>query len=111
LFGRSAGEVLAESPDVRTIRRVLIRWVAALLVGIGTLELTVAWFGLRAGEKWALAALAISGLVMLPILYLSFAPFREAGVSIALREWPPYQWVPAVLIWPATVLGYLGLRS
>lgn len=111
LFGRPAGEVLAEAPDVRTLRRVLIRWVAALLVGIGSLELAVAWFGLRAGERWALLALFISGLVMLPVTYLSYAPFREASASIALSEWPPYQWIPAVLIWPATAMGLLGLRS
>jgi hypothetical protein len=32
------------------------------------------------------------------------------GVSVALGELPPFQWVPAALLVPAAVLGWIGTR-
>jgi len=111
MFGEPP-KVLQDSNEalVKT-RWVTDRWVGALLVALGILEAAVAWFALREGEGWALLALVVAGLAMLPIHYLAYAPYRAAGISIALREFPPYQWVPALLLVPAAIAGWIGVTK
>jgi hypothetical protein len=48
---------------------------------------------------------------MLPVDYLSYAPSRAAGVTIRVGEMPPFQWVPAALLVPAAILGWIGVRA
>jgi cytochrome c oxidase subunit IV len=109
LFG-DPDRVLDENVPLTNMRRIMLFWVAGLLIGLACLEFAVAWFGLRTGARWALVALVVQGAAMLPLYYLSYAPYRAAGISIALGELPPFQWVPAALLVPAAVLGWIGTR-
>jgi len=84
--------------------------IAALLVGLAIAELSLTWFGLREGQRWALVALVVSGLAMLPFWVLVFRPYMAAGVPLGLFSIPPWIWVPGGLLVPATVLGWIGLR-
>jgi hypothetical protein len=111
LFGAPPDQVLDRDAAIRPVRSILVGWLSALLIGVACLEIAVTWFGLRRGATWALVALVVQGLAMLPVYYLSYAPYRAAGVMIRLGEMPPFQWVPAALLVPATILGWIGVRA
>jgi hypothetical protein len=110
LFGRPAADVLAD-PAIAIEHGVMVRWVAALLLALGTLEAAVAWFGLREGAMWALIVLLIATAAMGAVDWLSFAPYRSAGVTIGLSEYPPYQWLPVALFIPAAIAGWVGVTK
>jgi hypothetical protein len=65
---------------------------------------------LRAGERWALVALTLAGVAVLPFWMLIFRPYVAAGAPLALGDVPPFMWVPAALLIPAAVLGWIGVR-
>lgn len=109
LFGATPDEFLAD-PRVRTLRRVIMMMLASMLVASGILVIAVAQFGLRAGERWALIALTLVPLAVLPGWWASMRPYRRAGVRFTLGDIPPFMWVPTALYVPAVVLGWLALR-
>jgi hypothetical protein len=55
------------------------------------------------------SALALAGVAVFPFWWLVFRPFGEAGIRVGL-DWPPFMLVPTVLLGPALVLGWVGLR-
>ncbi|HXF56433.1 MAG TPA: hypothetical protein VNO34_02435 [Actinomycetota bacterium] len=84
--------------------------VAGFLLLGGTLVGTLTWFGLRRQEGWALAALATGIVLAVALWAVAVAPYFRAGVRLAPGDAPPFIWVPAALVVPATVLGWIGLR-
>ncbi|HXF35656.1 MAG TPA: hypothetical protein VNO17_00565 [Actinomycetota bacterium] len=110
LLGAELEEIERREPALRTVRHVMADWLAGLLVAGGAFVIAVAWFGLRAGAWWAWWALTLVGLLVLPFWTLSLAPYVRAGAPLALGDLPPFVWVPAALLVPAAVAGFLGLR-
>lgn len=110
VFGASPADLLRTNRPVATLRTILLRIVAALLLAAGLLVLTVTWYGLRTGQMWALGALALTGLAVLPYWWLAYQPYARAGARVWLGDMPPFMWVPAALLIPAVILGWLGLR-
>lgn len=80
------------------------------MVGLAIAELSLTWFGLREGQRWALVALAVSGLAMFPFWVLVFRPYLAAGAPLGLFDVLPWIWMSGALLVPATVLGWIGLR-
>lgn len=112
LFSASPDEILDTNPDLVTLRGVLIRTLAGLLVAAGLLTVGVAWFGLSEPRTWALSLLTVVGLVVIPYWWVALTPYREAGIRLTLGDVPPLMWVPAVAMPIASVLGWVGhLRS
>lgn len=109
-FGRDSRELIATDPVVSKYRTLWITVVAGFLLLGGTLVVALAWFGLRRNEAWALAALATGILLAVALWAVAVAPYFRAGVPLTLGDAPPFIWAPAVLVIPATVLGWIGLR-
>ncbi len=109
LFGGPLPDLLKASPGLAKMRSMLLNIIGGLLVAAGLMVLALAWFGLRQGQTWALATLSLAGIVVLPFWVLVFRPFAEAGISISLN-FPPFMLVPALLVGPAIILGWLGMR-
>jgi hypothetical protein len=110
LFGALPADLLRDDRVLAQLRSILYLVIAGLLVSLGIVELSLTWFGLHEGQNWALAALAVSGLVMIPFWALVLRPYLAAGAPLGLFSIPPWIWVPSVLLIPATVLGWIGLR-
>ena len=110
LFGTPPADLLRDDPVLARLRSILLNMVGGLLTGAGCMVLALAWFGLRSGQAWALGALGLAGAVVLPFWRLALWPYVRAGVRLQLFDLPPFMWIPAALLGPALVLGWIGLR-
>jgi len=109
LYGTDTARLLRDSPELRQLRTTLLTVVGGLLVGFAIAELGLIWFGLRAGQAWALWVLVVSGLVLLPIWFLVLRPYFAAG-PVGLGDLPPFMWIPAATLLPAIASSAIGLR-
>ena len=109
LYGAAPRTLLAADPALVQLRSTVFTALAGLLAGLGILELTVAWFGVRAGRRWAVVALIVSGTAMLPFWVVVLRPYLAAGIPVGLGDIPPFIWVPTALLLPATVLSVVGV--
>jgi len=109
-FGTSPSELLSSDPALSKLRTLLLTVIAGFLLLAGTLYLFVAWFGLKQGELWALVSLASGGLVAIAFWALALLPYFRSGIPVTIGDLPPFMWIPAVLILPAILLGWMGLR-
>lgn len=103
-------KLLQNDPALAKLRAIMFNMLSGFLVAAGVLVIMLAWFGLRQGQDWALGALALAGVVVLPFWWLVFRPYLNAGAPIGLSDIPPFMWVPGVLLTPAVVLAWIGLR-
>jgi hypothetical protein len=109
LFGASPRDLVARDRPLGVLRLVALNWFAAYMLGLGILQVALAWFGLRAGQSWALWSLTLAGLLMVPAIGTSLGPFARAGVMPGIGEMPPF--ITALILVPvAAVLGWIGLR-
>ena len=110
VFGRAPSELRRDDPALARLRTILFTIMGGLLFVAGFFLIALTWFGLRQGQTWALAALTIGGMVVFPYWFLALRPYFQPGVNLTLADMPPFMWVPAVLLLPAVVLGWIGLR-
>lgn len=110
LFGAEPASLAVADPALVRLRYIVVVALAGLLVLAGLLEIGIAWSGLRAGEGWALAILTVANVAVLPFWYLALRPYLAAGVALGLGDLPPFMWLPALLLVPAAVFGWIGLR-
>lgn len=108
-FGRAPAELTAADPALDKFRTLAIAVIAGLLLLAGMAFVLVSWFWLRTGSGWALATLSIATLLAVTLWIVALAPYVKAGARLTLADIPPFMWVPAALVLPATILGWLGL--
>ncbi len=111
LFGAPPDQVLAGNPQLVMLRMMLIRSLSGLMVAAGLAVLGLAWFGMRTPDRWVLGLLAVIGAAVLPFWWSVFAPYRAAGIRLAIGDLPPFMWVPAILMPVASVFGWLGTSA
>ncbi len=109
-FGRRPTELLTSDPALAKFRTMMLTVISGCLLLAGIMFILVAWFGLRARETWALVALAAGGALAVAWWGWALLPYFRAGVPMTFRDAPPFIKVPGILIVPATVLGWMGLR-
>ena len=109
-FGTSPSDLLASTPALAKLRTLLLTVIAGFLLLAGSTFVFLAWFGLRQGLAWALATLAIGGVLAIAWWALALLPYFRSGIRVTIGDLPPFMWIPAFLILPAIVLGSLGLR-
>ena len=109
-FGGPPEVLLASDPALGKLQTVLLTVIAGFLISLGITFLAVTWFALRPGRAWGLVTLALAGIAALLLWAISLAPYHRAGIGFTLGDLPPFMWVPALLLVPATILGWIGLR-
>ena len=110
VFGDPPEKILQTNPALAKFRTIIFNMLGGILVVAGILVIAVTWFGLRQGQAWALAALVVAGIAVLPFWLIVFRPYFDAGVQFGLSDLPPVFWVPGFLLVPAFILGFFGLR-
>ena len=110
VFGRAPSELRRVDPALARLRTILLTIVGGLLFAAGCFHLALTWFGLRQGQTWALVALTLGGVAVLPFWILALRPYFQQGVNLTLADMPPFMWLPAALLLPAVVSGWIGLR-
>lgn len=109
-FGGSPSELLATDSALFKLRTLLLIVIAGFLLLAGFTFTLIAWFGLRQGQAWALVTLGISGLLAIGFWALALLPYFRAGIPVTIGDLPPFMWIPAALILPAILLGWIGVR-
>ncbi len=109
-FGRSTSELHASDPAFSKLRTLLLTVIAGFLLLAGVLFLSLAWFGLRHGQTWALPSISLAGLLAIVFWALALLPYFRSGIHVTIGDLPPFMWIPALLIPPAIILGWIGLR-
>ena len=109
LYGAEPRALLVGDPVLVQLRSTLVMALAGVLVGLGIVELALAWFGVRSGQAWALAALVVAGLGMVPYWMLVLRPYLALGVSVGLGDVPPFMSIPTIMVLPGLISGALGL--
>jgi len=109
-YGDTPSRLLGSDPVLDRFRTQMLRVIAGFLLLAGTLVIAVTWFALRRGEAWSLWALMIGSVAAIALWVLALAPYVRSGVRLTLADLPPFMWIPAVLLVPATVLGWIGTR-
>ena len=109
-FGGIPSELAPPGSALAKLRTLLLTVISGLLVVAGVLVVSVAWFALREGHPWALATLAVGLAFAVGFWALALLPYFQAQIPVTLGDLPPFMWVPAALLIPATVLGWIGLH-
>ena len=109
-FGTNPSDLLANDPPYRKLRTLLLTVIAGLLLLAGSLFVAIAWFALKLGQVWAVPALGLAEPLALLFWALALLPYFRSGIPVTLGDLPPFMWIPGVLIVPAILLGWIGLR-
>jgi len=110
IIGRNPGEISREMPGLRSLLFAWANLAMGLMVAAAAVEAAVAWYGLRAGQPWALWTLLAGNLVAIGYYWLLIVlPFaRQTRVRIA--DLHPFLLVPTVLAPAAFVIGLFAFR-
>ena len=111
LFGIEPSALLNRNPELAKFRTLFFSNAGGSLIIIGIFMLSLTWFGLRQQLWWAFLTLVVTGLVVLPFWFLTFKPYLKAGISIHFADLPPIFWIPTLVLIPAIIFGWIGLRS
>ena len=109
-FGVSPEELLASNPPLAKFRTIWMTAFAGSMALAGLLFVSITWFGLRNGYPWALISLTLSTVLALFLWAFTLQPYIQAGVRFGIFNLPPFIVIPGVLIIPAVVLGWIGIR-
>lgn len=108
-FGKTPSDLLGADPALGKLRTLLLTVIAGFLLLSGTLVVLLTWFGLRARQPWSLAALSLGIVLAVALWAVALLPYLRSGIRVTLGDLPPFMWVPAMLIVPATIFGWVGL--
>jgi len=108
-FGAPPSQLLGSDPALSKFRSLMFTVMSGLLLLAGTLFISLAWFGLRERSEWALVSLSVAGLSAIIFWAIALLPYFRAGIRVTFGDGPPFMWIPALLILPAIILGWIGL--
>jgi len=111
LFGTEPSELLDRNPELARFRTLFFSNAGGSLVIIGIFIISLSWFGLRQQQWWSFLTLVLTGLIVLPFWFLTSRPYIKAGISIHFADLPPIFWIPTLVLIPAIIFGWIGLRS
>ena len=109
-FGSEPRRLLRDDLPLSKLRTLLFTVIAGFLLLAGILFIFIAWFALHRGQVWALAALGMGGLVAIAFWAIALWPYIHERIPIGVSDLPPFIWIPSVLILPAFILGWVGLK-
>jgi uncharacterized membrane protein YccF (DUF307 family) len=110
VFGRPPAEIV-RSPGARATQNAVWTMIAGLYLAVAVLHAATAWFGLRTGHGWALAALVLADVAVFGWYLLAARTFAGTATHVDIADLAPYVLLPAMMLPFAAVLGWLGLRQ
>lgn len=110
-FGRPPLELVQETPAIAKLHTLMINHTVGFFFPLGILQLSIVWFGLRRGHRWALWTLAIGNIAYALRYWVIEIPPVFSVVPVGLSGLHPYALYPTVAVPVATLLGWLGLRG
>ncbi len=87
VLGRSLEDIGRSDPRLSAYLVTFMDTMCTMMMGMGLLQLGLAWFGLRSANAWALWTLAISGLSWIPYTVAISATFASFGASLGVFEY------------------------
>lgn len=109
VFGAPTEELLARDPALDTLRRLSWQWFSGPLMSFGVAAVALAWFGVRAGQIWALVALTLALIATLISAGLVLELYVRRGAPLGLADVPPLFTVAASAGALGIVLSWFGL--
>ena len=113
VLGRSLADIGRQDPGLSAYLVAFMDTMCSMMMPLGILQLAVAWFALRAGQRWALGASAIAGFASLPYFNLAIpALYAGRGVPVGQVYAEAGAFLvgfPLVLAVVPTILGWIGL--
>ncbi len=109
-FGGEPAELLKKNKPLSLLLKLFIAVISGFLVVAGTLVIALAIFGLKEGNTWSLVALGVGCTSAIGFWALALSPYLKAGIKLTLADIPPLMWVPALLILPAIIFSWIGLK-
>jgi hypothetical protein len=83
--------------------------MCAQMMMFAILQIAVVWFAWRRGQRWALFAVALADLSIIPYYLAITQTYARFGVAGA-AGFTNGMWILAVFVLAATALGWFGLR-
>lgn len=111
LFGHAPSQIILDQPAAGLLYRLAIDLIGGLILVFGVFQVALAWFALRRGEWWALWALVVGDLLFVYAWSWVVQVYIKRGAPLTFFSLPPNLWIPAILLIPAAVSSFLGLRS
>ena len=110
LLGAAPDAIRAAQPAAAEVQ-----WFMSHLVGVGVacggVAITaIAWFALRRGDRWAFWSLVAAAIPMAILYPMAVGRYMRPGVPLGFFDLQPFVTIPSLLIPPAILLGWLGLR-
>jgi hypothetical protein len=110
-FGGEPRLLMQSDPALAKLKIMLLTVIAGFLLLSGLVFISLAWFGVRERQLWAVLTLGIAGTVAVIFWGIALLPYSQAKIPLTLADLPPFIWLPTLLIIPATVLGIIGATS
>lgn len=111
VFGAPPAVFYQNDPILFTVTRAEEDWRDGMAFCFGITQVALAWFGLRQNQRWALWALTVSGLSMIPFAGLFMEPILRAHAPWSLLDLPPMLTFQVLVVPVAVILGWIGQSS
>jgi hypothetical protein len=109
VLGPSLTTLSNTDPALRAFLVSFMDTMCAFMMAFAILHLAVVWFGLRRAQLWALWAVAMGDLAIVPYYAAISITYDRVGVPLGSTV-IDFVLAPAAIILVATALGWFGLR-
>lgn len=113
-FSRRADEAFLGSPTTPALADLLYMHAqleGAIIGGLGIVILALAWWGVRHGMRWPLAALALVLVSLAAFLVAALVQYAARGVTVGIGDVQPFALAGLLLGIPAVGLGWWATRA
>ena len=111
IFGQSTGELTKNFPQFANYITMLMLVFCSFMIMSGIMQYGIARYGFTNGASWAYWVSVISNFMMLFVYwFLVIIPVMKK-INVSYFElWHPYAFIPTILLIPAIIFGWLGLK-
>ena len=109
LLGRPLAAIAQDDPKLNAFLVTFMDTMCAQMMAYAIVHLAVVWFGLRRAQLWALWAVAVGDLAIVPYYAAISITYDRVGAPLGSTV-TDFVLALAAIILVATALGWFGLR-